>query len=99
MTCFVNFERIFSTARKCSVSLIVIAVRYFLMVFDRSSRQLVDEVAEFDHALEALEARFDQEMRERANPSIEVVVLGAEDRQALERTHSRYFGTAELVNG
>lgn len=68
------------------------AMRYFLLIFDRSEGRLVDNVREFDRATDALEARFEREQRERGNADIEVVVLGAEDRQALERTHSRYFG-------
>jgi hypothetical protein len=66
-------------------------VRYFLLVFDRASGHLVDEVTEFEHGQEALSARFDRERQERGNPNIELVVLGARDRRALERTHARYF--------
>jgi hypothetical protein len=73
-------------------------MRYFLIVFDRSSSHLVDDVTEFEHASEALSARFERERLERGNPSMEVVVLGAEDRESLEKTHSRYFSnTVDLV--
>jgi len=67
-------------------------MRYYLIVFDRSTSRLVEEVREFADRNEALGARFAREQIERHNASIEVVVLGAESRQALERTHSRYFG-------
>jgi hypothetical protein len=55
---------------------------------------LVDDVLEYseDHAAEALAARFRREVQERGNDEIEVVVLGAADRDELEVTHSRYFG-------
>lgn len=72
---------------------------YFLLVYDRSTGHLVDEVRKFDQASVALNARFAREREERGNASIEVVVLGAESREALEKTHSRYFGkTGELVS-
>jgi hypothetical protein len=66
-------------------------VRYFLILFDRSSGRMVDEVIEFVRAAEALDARFEAGAPGRDNPAIEVVVVGAEDRQALEETHGRYF--------
>jgi hypothetical protein len=73
-------------------------VRRFLIVFDRPSGHLVDEVKEFDQDSEALAAPFVRERQERGNPDIEVVVLRAENREALEKTHSRYFGkTGDLV--
>lgn len=68
-------------------------MKHFLLVFDRTAGRLVEEAAYAD-AKEALAARFAREEVERNNPEIEVVVLSAEDREALERTHSRYFGTA-----
>jgi len=70
------------------------AMRYFLLVFDRAAGRLVDEVKEFDSSADALGARFEREQAERGNASIEVVVLGAENRRALEATHARYFGAA-----
>jgi hypothetical protein len=72
-------------------------MRYFLLVYDGRQGQLVDEV-EFEDEMEALAARFDRERGERANEDIEVVVLGARSRAALERTHARYFkSTNELL--
>lgn len=67
-------------------------MRYFLLEYDRPNRCLVTEPREFaDHA-EALKARLHAEI-DRLNPDIEVVVVGAESWEALEVTHSRYFGT------
>jgi hypothetical protein len=64
---------------------------YFLLVFDRQHRRLIGEVEEFADSGAALRARFDREI---AFPGgqVEVVVLGASSREALENTHSRYFG-------
>lgn len=74
-------------------------MRSFLIVYDRSSGDLVklQEYAPEDRA-RALADRFAIEAQERHNPSVEVVVLSASSREALERTHSRYFHTpAELA--
>lgn len=64
---------------------------YFLLVFDRRHGRLIGDVEEFSDADEAVRARF---RHESAHPGddIEVVVLGAASREALENTHSRYFG-------
>ncbi len=69
-------------------------MRYFLVVYDRARGELLD-VTEYSAAdrHKALEARFRLEEAERDNAALEIVVLGAESRQALERTHGRYFKT------
>ncbi|MGH8905933.1 MAG: hypothetical protein ACRD0K_05345 [Egibacteraceae bacterium] len=73
-------------------------MRYFLLVYD----QLKGEVLEFqefqDHErLEALAARFEREAQTLRQTHIEVVVLGAESREALERTHARYFKSPRQI--
>lgn len=74
-------------------------MHYYLIVFDRADRRLVDGVREFATSAEALSARFEREQLERGNPDIEVVVLGASDTDALVKTHSRYFGkSGELTS-
>jgi hypothetical protein len=66
-------------------------MRYFLLVYDRRLGRLIDEV-EFDDEKDALSSRFARERAERATPDdVEIVVLGAQSRSALERTHARYF--------
>ena len=60
---------------------------YFLIVYDRSSGEYL--LRDFGTSREAaLKARFDAE---QASPEAEVVVLSAESRKTLERTHARYF--------
>lgn len=70
-------------------------MRYFLVVYDQRAGRLL-ELDEFgaEERAEALRQRFAREALELDNPSIEVVVLGAESRNALRRTHGRYFQTA-----
>ncbi len=72
------------------------AMRYYLMVYDRSAGRIV-ELKEFDEdeRTEALRERFLRELREVHNPDIEVVVLGAASRNGLLHTHSRYFKTLQ----
>ncbi len=65
-------------------------VGHFLLVFDRSRGRLLSERTFGDHR-SALEERFKAERLHREQPEIEVVVLTAESRAALRRTHARYF--------
>jgi hypothetical protein len=69
-----------------------------LLVYDRARAELLEERA-FDCKADALSARFDAEARHReGGVNIEVVVLAAESREDLMRTHSRYFfSLRELV--
>jgi hypothetical protein len=66
-------------------------MRYFLLVFDRQQGRLIGDVKEFSDSGEAVRARFAHEIEFR-DGNVEVVVLGASSREALENTHSRYFG-------
>jgi hypothetical protein len=63
----------------------------FLIVYNR--RTGAQNVREFAAGLgrEAIRARFASEREHRGDRDIEVVVLTSESRDALERTHSRYF--------
>lgn len=63
-------------------------MRYFLLVYDRSKGVLLSE-EEFESEDRALDERF--EVEKRIPDDVEVVVLGAESREALRKTHSRYF--------
>lgn len=65
----------------------------FLLVYDRSSQRLVFEQSFRSH-LEALRSRFKAEAK-YAGQDVEVVVLGAESREALMETHGRYFLSAQ----
>jgi len=62
-----------------------------LVVYDRAKAKLLEERV-FGSKAEALAARFDAEATYRqGGENIEVVVLAAESREDLMRTHSRYF--------
>jgi hypothetical protein len=69
---------------------------YFLLIYDRATGDL--KVQEFGGSREdALRARFAEESSGLSSET-EVVVLSADSRDDLERTHSRYFhGVAELA--
>lgn len=76
-------------------------MKSFLLVYDRVAGTLL-ECLEFDadQRDEALRQRFEREVQYRTDHNIEVVVLGAESKDVLERTHGRYFKTvAELLEG
>ena len=72
-------------------------MKHFLLVYERSSGELIAE-QEFDDGAEALSARFrvEREGQWEGRPlsrDVEIVVLGADSAQTLRRTHARYFMT------
>jgi hypothetical protein len=70
-------------------------VNYFLLVYDRAAGKLREE-RQFDQRAEALQARFAVEKLHRAEgEDLEVVVVGAQSRDDLLRTHARYFLTLD----
>jgi hypothetical protein len=74
-------------------------VTYFLLVYNRRGQQLVEEILEFADADDAIRARFRRERKASVDgDDLEVVVLGAADRAALENTHSRYFGSGRELS-
>jgi hypothetical protein len=75
-------------------------VKYFLLVYRRSAGRLAEPPQDLGSDRDAaLRVRFERERRERADPDVEVVVLGAASLDALKRTHARYFKTFdELVS-
>lgn len=63
-----------------------------LVIFDREAqRSLAYREFSDDQRREAIDARMAAEDLYRNRSSVEVVVLGAETRADMERTHSRYF--------
>lgn len=73
-------------------------MNHYLVVFDRSKGDVIRMHRYADRG-EALSARFAAEIEFRDDGDIEVVVLGAHSRDALKRTHSRYFkGLAQLAS-
>ena len=69
------------------------ALPHFLIVYRRSSRQLIECVDLGTDGDGALKQRFEREKREKNDPDVEVVLLSAQSLGALKRTHSRYFET------
>ncbi len=66
---------------------------YFLLAYDQSTGDLLElkEFQEKDRHV-AEKERFERELGE-VGDHVEVVLLGAESREALQRTHARYFKT------
>jgi hypothetical protein len=71
-------------------------VTYYLLVFSRRRGELVREIEEFTDQRVAMTERLRLEIENKQNPDLEIVVLGAESRTAMENTHSRYFGLLNL---
>lgn len=64
-------------------------MRYFVIVFNRLTRELAIE--EFEASARALERRFALERELGSASDVEIALLGSESRQMLRRTHARYF--------
>jgi hypothetical protein len=72
-------------------------MNHYLVVFDRSTGKVLRR-QRFSDPAKAIRARFDEERQRQGDPSIEVVILGAESWESLSRTHGRYFrGFGELA--
>jgi hypothetical protein len=68
-------------------------VKHFLVVFNRPHGRVVS-TTEFADRSSALRARFELEREYAASQDVEIVVLGAASKAALEKTHARYFQSA-----
>jgi hypothetical protein len=70
-------------------------MRQFLLVYRRSSGTLltIEDLGPVEPAA-AMQKRFAVERGYRRDPDVEVVLLSAASRDALLRTHSRYFRTS-----
>lgn len=73
-------------------------MKYFLLEYNKPAEHLV-RVDEFPDYGSASVARLKAELRNRRNPDVEIVVLGADAQEDLRRTHGRYFlSTSQLVS-
>lgn len=76
-------------------------MNFFLVIYDRNSHRLVS-MGEFGEDYDAAaRSRAEAELRGVAagNTNMEIVLLGAESLDVLNRTHSRYFIEGrELIN-
>lgn len=66
-------------------------MRQFLLVYRRSTGELVDWKDLGEDRSSAIKLRAERERLEKDDPDLEVVVLSAADRDAVMRTHARYF--------
>ena len=75
-------------------------INHFLIVYDRRHARLVDFTpfgTDTDRAIEAY-AETEREYRDRPDhEDFEIVLVGADSRETLEQTHSRYFESRETV--
>ena len=69
-------------------------IKNFLVVYDIANALAHVEPFGLQYAA-ALTAYADAEAKFRDDPNIEVVLLGSDSRETLERTHSSYFELAD----
>lgn len=69
-------------------------IRHFLVVYDipAANADVVPFETDYEAALEAYNRA---EEAHRDDPSVEVVLLGSDSAETLERTHSSYFELSE----
>jgi hypothetical protein len=66
-------------------------VTQVLVVYRRSTGELVEAESLGDDFAAASKTRFARELSERGDPDVEVVLLSSSSDAAMQRTHSRYF--------
>ncbi len=64
---------------------------HFLLVFDHATQQLVVR-RDFDNAGEAADAYTELEHAHRGEPNLEIVLIGADSIETIQKTHGNYFG-------
>jgi hypothetical protein len=73
-------------------------IKHFLLVFDHSKGQLIDERHFEDHADEALEAYSSCEREHQDNKSIEIVLIGSDSIETVRLTHANYYDGSVAVS-
>ena len=69
-------------------------MRYFLLVYDKRREELIQNLEyTLEQRSEALRERRKLQRTYFDVPDVEVVLLGAERYEDLQKTHSRYFKT------
>lgn len=68
-------------------------MQHFLLIYDHNEQRLRDDPRRFggDETDEATGAYQDAEQRYHDQPQIEIVLIGADSIETIERTHGHYF--------
>lgn len=69
---------------------------YFLLTYDRDAGTAA-AVTPFADSEVAMDRYYELELEHLASPSIEVVLLTADQESDLHRTHGRYFRPGEMI--
>ena len=68
-------------------------LRHFLIVFDHGAGELVSR-EEYEDAEEALVAYSKKEREHEGQQDMEIVLIGSDSLETVERTHANYFNRA-----
>jgi hypothetical protein len=69
-------------------------IKHFLVIYDIANG--IAHVDSFDKDYDAALAAYNEaEEQHRTDPNVEVVLLGSDSKETLERTHSSYFELAD----
>jgi hypothetical protein len=66
------------------------ALRHFLLVYDLAAQHLISQ-REFDDGAEAAATYAEVERQCQGRDDLEIVLVGADSIQTIERTHAHYF--------
>jgi len=66
-------------------------LHHFLIVFDREAQHIL-EADRFDDGEAAAEKYADMERQYGDQPNIEIVLVGSDSIETVQRTHGNYFG-------
>lgn len=70
------------------------SLRHFLLVYDLAAQHLIGQ-QEFDDGDEAATAYAALEREHRDRDDLEIVLVGADSIETIERTHAHYFDARE----
>lgn len=73
------------------------AIQHFLLVFDHSKNQLIDQISFGDDAAAATKAYGEMERVHRESHAIDIVLVGSDSIETVRVTHANYF-TGNSIN-
>jgi hypothetical protein len=83
-----------------AIPVLIVSINHFLIIYDLRRGKLIDFQLfghDIDRATEAY-AETEREYRERSDhEDFEIVLVGADSRETIEQTHSRYFKSRQTV--
>ncbi|AXE38379.1 hypothetical protein [Acidipropionibacterium virtanenii] len=71
---------------------------YFILVYDRAKRALSRTISYGTKSRHAVDDYSKLEREYEGDANVEVVLIGSDSIETVQRTHANYFGAAEVTN-